>query len=59
MTYAIACGRLEIVKFFIEGLKVNARLSLSDHSDTFANGDHELSPKEKCFCVFLAMHNEG
>lgn len=58
MTYAVALGKLDIIRYFIESIKVNAKLCFADLSNTSHSTTEDLSSVERCFCIFIAMSEQ-
>lgn len=60
LLYACVYKHLDIIKYFIEELYVNAKLCLRD---PFYSGEYDqVSPtyevRSKCFAVLVAIYNE-
>ena len=60
LLYAVVFKHLHIVKYFIEEIKVNAKLCLRDpvHSGESSEVSPTYEVRSKCFSVLVAMFNE-
>lgn len=56
--FAMASGNLSIVKYFVEHVKVNAKLCLRDpvHAGEWSEVSPAYETRSKCFSVLVSIH---
>jgi hypothetical protein len=59
LIYAVVFKHLDIVKFLIDHVKVNAKLCLRDpvHSGETVQVSPQYEVRSKCFAVLVAVYN--
>ena len=53
--YAIATNRIDIVKHFIETVKISPKITLSDISIDYSDLNDERHIEARCYSICLAM----